>query len=356
MARDGASPGPKALRPGGARPSRRVAEVRCQLCPRSCLIPPGHAGDCRVRINVEGRLVASTYGRPCALHIDPIEKKPLFHVLPGTRILSLATVGCNLHCRNCQNHGISQANPWDEAVRVQSLRQGSFGVMPSELVSLATSRGCQSIAATYTEPIVFYEYTRDTAELGRAAGLKMVTVTAGYCNPRPLRALCRLLHASNLDIKSMDPVAFAENSGGELRHVLRGAVIAKEEGVWLEITNLVIPTYNDSPQEMRKLCRFVVKELGAHTPLHFSRFFPNHRLRNLPPTPVPTLERAREIAKDEGLSYVYVGNLPGNEGESTLCPGCKGVIIRRVGHRVQGQWMRDGSCSHCGRPIEGVWQ
>lgn len=346
----------KVLRSGGRRAPSGKGEVRCQLCPRSCLIPPGHSGDCRVRINVDGRLVATTYGRPCALHIDPIEKKPLFHVLPGTRILSVATVGCNLHCRNCQNHSISQANPWDEAIRVQSLRPGAFGVMPAELVSLAQARGCQSVAATYTEPLVFYEYTRDTAELGRAAGLKMVTVTAGYCNPGPLRALCRLLDASNLDIKSMNPEAFRRNSGGELKHVLRGAVIAREEGVWLEITNLLIPTYNDSSAEMRKLSRFVKSELGAQTPLHFSRFFPNHRLRNLPPTPVPTLERAREIAREEGLYHVYVGNLPGNDGESTLCPGCQRVVIRRVGYRVQGTWLNGGACGHCGRLVEGVWQ
>lgn len=342
----------KGRAPGGSK----TAWVHCQLCPRECRIPPNHSGDCRVRINLDGRLVASTYGRSCAVHIDPIEKKPLFHFLPGSRNLSFATVGCNLHCTHCQNHRISQASPWDETVRVQSLRQGAFGVLPQELVALAKARGCQSVAATYTEPIVFYEYTRETAERCREAGVKSVTVTAGYANPGPLRALCRLVDASNLDIKTMNPAAFRRNSGGELKHVLRGAVIAREEDVWLEITNLVIPTFNDSTAEMRKLCRFVAKELGPETPVHFSRFFPNYRMRNLPPTPVETLARAREIAREEGLLFAYVGNLPGNDGEHTRCPGCGELVIQRVGYRVRSLGVNKGACGSCGRPLEGVWQ
>jgi len=368
--------------PGGAREPRRQAEaarpsgrrlersrggsggsggsdgkvVQCQLCPRGCRIPPNHAGDCRVRINVDGRLIASTYGRPCALHIDPVEKKPLFHLLPGTRILSMATVGCNLHCRNCQNHGISQANPWDESIRIRSLTRGAMGITPTELVQAARRRRCASIACTYSEPIVFYEYTRETARRAQAAGLKSAIVTAGYINRGPLRELCRVLDASNLDIKTMKAATFRKNSGGELEHVLRGAVTAREEGVWIEITNLVIPTYNDSTAELRSLSRFVKRELGAHTPLHFSRFFPRHRLRNLPPTPVSTLQRAYEIAREEGLYFPYVGNLPGNDGEHTYCPGCGRVVIRRVGYRIRGMDLEGSRCAHCHREIEGVWQ
>ncbi len=277
-------------------------------------------------------------------------------MLPSTRILSVATVGCNLHCTNCQNHNISQRNPWDESVRVVSIARGAFGVTPSELVRVARSRGCPSIAATYTEPMVFYEYTKATAELAREAGLKTVTVTAGYINSAPLRSLCRVIHASNVDLKTMRPSAFLENCGGVLRHVLRGLVIAREEGVWLEVTSLLIPELNDSSAEIKELSRFVKRELGAHTPLHFSRFFPNYRMRNRPPTPVDTLHRAREIALDEGLRFVYVGNLPGNHGESTYCPGCGAVVIERVGYRVRSIRMDEGRCQRCGHPIEGLWR
>lgn len=333
-----------------------AGDVVCDLCPRHCRIPPNHAGDCRIRINVNGRLVASTYGRPCTVHLDPIEKKPLNHVLPGTRILSVATVGCNLHCRNCQNHTISQANPWDRNVRVMEVGDGAYGVSPAELVRLAQARGCPSIAGTYSEPLVFYEYTLDTAKQAHVAGLKMVTVTAGYLNPAPLRALCRHIDASNLDIKTMRPSAFRDNSGGELRHVLRGAVIAKEEGVWLEITSLLIPTFNDSPAEIRQLCRFVHKSLGADTPVHFSRFWPRFQLKNLPPTPMETLRRAYDIAREEGLHYPYVGNVPGTAGEHTYCPGCGEPVIERVGFRIRANRLKDGACSACGHPIAGVWK
>ena len=353
--------------PGSVRHGRRVGDERrgveaasrdvvCDLCPRGCRIPPNHAGDCRVRINVDGRLVASTFGRPCALHLDPIDKKPLFHVLPGTRILSVATVGCNLHCTNCQNHNISQRNPWDESVRVTSVVRGAFGATPEELVRAAKWRRCPSIAATYTEPVVFYEYTKATAVKAREAGLKTVTVTAGYINPGPLRSLCRVIDASNVDVKTMRPSAFLSNSGGVLKHVLRGLVIARESGVWLEITSLVIPGFNDSSAEMKQLCRFVRRELGAHTPVHFSRFFPHHRMRNRPPTPIATLERVRKIALDEGLVFPYVGNLPGNDGEHTYCPGCGKVIIERVGYRIRSNNLTDGKCGHCGRELEGVWR
>ena len=186
-------------RVGDRRRARASKDVVCQLCPRNCRIPPNHAGDCRVRINVDGKLVASTFGRPCALHLDPIEKKPLFHMLPGTRILSVATVGCNLHCTNCQNHNISQANPWDERIEVRSTHRGAFGATPRELVQAAKYRQCPSIAATYTEPMVYYEYTKATGEAAREAGVKMVTVTAGYINAGPLRRLCKVVDASNVD-------------------------------------------------------------------------------------------------------------------------------------------------------------
>jgi pyruvate formate lyase activating enzyme len=264
-------------------------------------------------------------------------------------------VGCNLHCRNCQNHSISQANPWDDGVQVLSARPGANGITPDELVALARQNQCLSIAATYTEPLVFYEYTRDTGQKARAAGLRYVMVTAGYLNPGPLRELCRVVDASNVDIKTMRPAAFRRNSGGVLRHVLDGLVVAREAGVWLEITSLIIPTFNDSPAELRELSRWVVRELGPQTPIHFSRFHPDHQLRNLPPTPPATLLRAREIALEEGLRFPYIGNLRGAGGEDTRCPGCGAIVIERVGFHVRRLDLVNGRCGRCQRPLEGIW-
>lgn len=348
--------GKRGERGTGRRGGRgKHSAVQCSLCPHRCLIEHGQSGDCRVRINYEGVLYAVTFGRPCAVHLDPIEKKPLFHVLPGSRILSIATAGCNLHCRNCQNAAISQANPED--VRVKSWSRTEYGIAPKRLVELCERRSLASIAYTYTEPVVYYEYVYETAQLARQRGLKNVTVTAGYINEKPLRRLAKLVDASNVDLKTMNPDLFRKNSGGELEHVLDGLVIAREEGVWLEITNLLIPTLNDSPTETRKLCRWVKKHLGADTPLHLSRFYPHHELRNLPPTPLRTLTRARDIAKEEGLRYVYVGNVRGNPSfESTYCPSCGGVVIGRTGFTITEESHEHGKCSKCGHQIAGVWR
>ncbi len=331
--------------------------MQCELCPKRCVIPPGHAGDCRVRVNWNGKLRAVTYGRPCAVHIDPVEKKPLFHFLPGTKILSVATAGCNLHCKNCQNWSISQANPED--VSVVSWSRTEVGLSPKRLVQVASRRNLPSIAYTYTEPVVFFEYTYDTAVLARQRGIRNVTVTAGYIMEGPLRKLSKVIDASNVDIKTMNPSLFRSNSGGKLRYVLRGLEVAREEGVWIEVTNLIIPTLNDSRAETRELCRWVVHHLGPDTPLHLSRFYPHHQLRNLPPTPVSTLLDARKIALDEGLHYVYVGNLRGrrdDDFESTFCPSCGHKVVSRYGFTVTSVDIKDGRCGHCGHPIAGVWK
>lgn len=318
----------------------------CELCPKNCRITEGHSGDCRSRIAVDGELRAVTYGRPCAVHIDPVEKKPLFHFLPATRILSLATAGCNLHCRGCQNWTISQAAPQD----IRNIK-----LPPDAVVKLSEAQGCRSIAYTYTEPVIFYEYVLDTSELARDRGIKNVTVTAGYINPKPLKELCPVIDASNTDLKSFSDAFYRDYCDGLLKPVLDGMVLMKQEGVWLEITNLVIPTFNDDPALIRKMCRWIIVNLGEDTPLHFSRFHPMYRVRNLPPTPVDFLMKARQEALELGLKFVYVGNVLGTEAANTYCPRDGTLLIKRTGFYVRENNLVNGTCPRCGEPIPGVW-
>jgi len=311
-----------------------------------CRIAPEQSGDCRVRINLDGRLLATTFGMPSAVHVDPIEKKPLFHFLPATAIFSIATVGCNLHCKHCQNWQISQQNP-EEAE--------AFELPPARVVALARRRRCPSIAYTYTEPLVFYEYTKETSELARQAGLRNVLVTAGYLNRKPLAEIYQVVDASNTDLKSFDDAFYRNITGGSLKPVLDGLVLAREMGVWLEVTNLIIPGLNDAPKLIAEMARWMVRNLGPDTPLHLSRFSPRHLMLHLPPTPTRTLLEARETALEQGLHYVYVGNVPGTAGEHTVCPDCGAVLIQRVGYRTRIRSLKDGRCVECGREIAGVW-
>ena len=321
--------------------------VICRLCPKECRIAPGQAGDCRIRINLDGTLRAVTYGFPVAVHVDPVEKKPFFHYYPGERIVSVATAGCNLHCKNCQNWQISQANPEDaEAVHLP----------PDQLVELAAREQVPLLAYTYTEPIVYFEYTYETAALARQKGLRSAIVSAGYANEEPMRALFRVVDAATIDVKAFDDAFYREVCDGGLRPVLNTLSIARESGAWLEVSNLVIPGLSDDLQKIRLLVRWVRDHLGADTPMHFLRFVPHHRLRNLPPTPVSTLEAAWKLAMDEGLSYVYIGNVPGHDAENTRCATCKRVVIRRVGYHLdmnEFHVSEDGTCSFCGGRIAG---
>ena len=324
-------------------------EVECELCPRACVIPEGGAGDCRIRVNLGGRLRATTYGRPSAIHIDPIEKKPLYHFHPTERALSVGTAGCNLHCLNCQNWQLSQrgGEEMEEIYRAE----------PGDLVKRAREEGCGSIAYTYSDPIVFYEYVQDTGEQARREGLHNVFVTAGYINRRPLRRLCRVLDATNTDLKAFDEAFYRDINAATLQPVLDALVTFREEGVWLEVTNLVIPTLNDDLAMIRRMAQWMVRELGEDTPLHLSRFQPMYRLRNLPPTPTETLERAREEAMDAGLDYVYVGNVPGHPAASTYCPRDGTLLIKRVGFTVtENHLLPGGRCPTCRHKIPGVWQ
>lgn len=322
-------------------------KTKCELCPKECVIEPGQSGQCRVRINIDGVLRTVVYGFACSIHIDPIEKKPLFHFLPGSRILSMATVGCNLHCRNCQNWEISQANPEDSRAEFYP---------PERLVALATQNGCPSLAYTYTDPIVFYEYTYDTAKLARAANIRNVLVTAGYVNEQPWKQLLEYVDAANIDLKGITDDFYRQVCSGTLKPVQRAMVLAKASGVLLEVTNLIIPTLNDDPQQIRELVRWVRANLGSETPLHFSGFYPRYKMRHLPPTSLETLELARQIAIDEGMEYVYIGNLRSKKGQNTYCPACKALLIERSGYTILQNRLRDGCCPDCGREIYGVWK
>jgi pyruvate formate lyase activating enzyme len=326
-----------------------MTEVRCELCPRGCVIPEGGAGDCRVRVNLDGKLRATTYGRPSSIHVDPMEKKPLYHFHPGSSVFSIATAGCNLHCLNCQNWQLSQRGG-DEIEQIYQL-------MPEAVVHTAAERDCSAIAYTYSDPVVFYEYVEDTAALARAQGLRNVFVTAGYINPAPLRRLCRVLDASNCDLKAFDDGFYRRNCSATLQPVLDSLVIFREEGVWLEVTNLLIPTLNDDMSMVRRMARWIRNELGAGTPLHFSRFKPMYRMRNLPHTPTQSLERARAEALDAGLEYVYIGNIFGHEAASTYCPRDGTLLVQRIGLRiVENNLTSQGRCPVCQENIPGVWQ
>ncbi len=325
--------------------------VECQICPKYCRIAPGRSGDCRIRVNLDGKLVATTYGYPTSIHIDPIEKKPLFHFLPGSSILSVATVGCNLHCKGCQNHEISQANPEQMDV---------FQMSPAELVALTLEKGCPSIAYTYTEPVAFYEYTLDCSVAAKEAGLHSVLVTAGYINETPLRNLAPFVKAANVDVKAFSDAFYRDYCGATLKPVLRAVEILLEMGVWVELTYLVIPTLNDSEQEVQSFVQWVKQTLGRTVPVHFSRFFPQHRMQNLPPTPPETLLACRQIAQSEGLAHVYLGNLRTPGSEDTFCanPECPDTttpLVKRAGFRILSNRIQQGLCPSCRTPVAGIW-
>ncbi len=320
--------------------------VECELCPKGCVIAPEQSGECRIRVNKAGKLVAVTYGHPCSVHIDPVEKKPMFHFLPGTGILSIATVGCNLHCKNCQNWESSQENP--ENVEATWLP-------PEWLPELARANGCKSVAYTYTEPIVYYEYTLDGCIRVKEAGLRNVLVTAGYINREPLKRLCQYADGANIDLKSISDKFYREICDGSLQPVLDALVLAKSQGVSVEVTNLVIPTLNDTDDDFTKLSRWVAQNMGRETPLHFSRFFPHYRMRNLPSTPAETLDRARAIAKAEGLYHVYIGNITRPEGETTFCHSCGQMLIERRRYVILQNRLANGKCPNCGTEVYGIW-
>jgi len=297
-------------------------------------------------LNYRGKLYSIAYGNPCAVHVDPIEKKPLFHFLPSTRAYSIAAAGCNLRCLNCQNWEISQVSPRESQ---------NFDLMPGRVVEQCVSDRCESIAYTYSEPTTFYEYTFDTATLARKRGIRNVLKSSGYINEAPLRKLCTVLDAANIDLKAFDDKVYRELNGAKLEPVLQTLKVLKAEGVWLEITNLVIPTWTDNLDMIRKMCDWLCENGLGDSPIHFSRFAPLYKLTRLPPTPVTTLDRAAEIARKSGMQYVYIGNVPGHTAENTVCHSCGRLIVERRGFAVLTNEIKEGKCGFCKETIPGVW-
>lgn len=321
--------------------------VVCGLCPNACLIKPNDKGICKTRVNYKGDLYAINYGNPCSLNIDPVEKKPLYHFLPQTTALSLATAGCNFTCLNCQNWQISQVSAFDTQ---------NYDLFPKDVVAYALKNKCKSIAYTYTEPVVFYEYVYDTSVLAHEAGLKNLFISNGFINETPLRKLCKYLDAANINLKSFKEDIYRKLNGGKLSSVKRSLKIFKEEGVWLEITNLIVPSYTDDLDMIKEMCDWLYNEGFADCPLHFSRFFPMYKLTQLPATPVDVLNKAHDIALAAGIKHVYIGNVPGTEYDDTYCPHCKKKILERKGYTIISKNMKDGKCSYCDTKISGVWK
>lgn len=321
-------------------------EIECTLCPRFCKLGDKERGYCGVRENIGGNYYTLVYGKACAINVDPIEKKPFFHFLPKTNALSIATAGCNVNCKFCQNWEISQARP-------EQVHHYDFPL--DVVVKYAQKYKCPSIAYTYTEPVVFFEYMYDTSVEARKKSVRNTVVTGGHINPEPLQDLAKVVDAIKIDLKAFSEDFYRNYVKGELEPVLEAIKIVHKSKAWLEIVYLVIPTLNDSPDEIRKLSRWIMKEVGPDVPLHFSRFHPMYLIKNLPPTPVSTLERARKIALKEGLHYVYIGNVPGHKAESTYCPNCNKVIIHRIVYHIMKINLKGGRCTFCSTPIPGIW-
>lgn len=326
---------------------RSADTIQCKLCPRECVLKDGMKGFCRARAPKNGVHYSLVYGNPTAVHVDPIEKKPLFHFLPATSAFSIATAGCNFRCKYCQNWGISQISP-EESV--------NYYLPPAAVVDSAIRYGCPTIAYTYTEPSIFYEYMVDTARIAKSKGLRNMYHSNGSLNQKPVEELCYYLDAANIDLKGFNQKFYSEVSEGYLDTVLNTLKTLKKNRVWVEITNLIVPTLNDEMAEIEKMVVWIKENLGPDVPVHFSRFQPQYRLKTLSATPVKTLESARQIAQKIGLNYVYIGNVPGHEGENTYCPKCKKVIIRRAGFSIlENNLTRQGNCKFCNYIIAGIF-
>ncbi len=318
-------------------------KVRCRLCPWHCVIESGKRGICRTRENKDGILYALNYGKITALAIDPIEKKPLFHWYPGSPILSISTFGCNLQCPWCQNWHISRAS-LEEAIYEDR--------RPEEIVNLAKRYGAPSIAYTYNEPLIWYEYVYETASLAKREGIKNVLVTNGFIEKEPLEELMPYIDAANVDIKAFKRETYLKIIKGKIEPILENVVYMHSKGVHIETTYLIVPGVNDNYEEIRKFAQWQVDNLGPDTPMHFSRFFPHYKMAHVPPTDVKVLIKAREIAMEEGVRYVYIGNVPGHEGENTYCPGCKRLLIRRIGFEIiEWNLTENMTCKFCGERI-----
>ena len=321
-------------------------KVRCRLCPRECLIDNLETGYCGVRTNYEGTYYTLVYGKPVTLHNDPIEKKPLFHFLPGTKSFSIATVGCNVNCKFCQNWEISQVGP-DQV--------NHYEAPPETIISAAMNAGSSSIAYTYTEPVIFAEYMYDIAEIGRRRGIKSVMISNGYINPEPMKDLCGVLDGVKIDLKAFTQHFYTEMVSGELKPVLDTIELLKKSGMWTELVYLVIPGWNDDPGEITEMAAWIRDDLDDKTPIHFSRYHPQYLVKNIPPTPLSTLEKCYDICRSEGLQYVYLGNVPRHPAEKTFCHNCGTKLIDRTGFLVKEINLNGNRCSNCNEIIPGIW-
>ncbi len=323
-------------------------KVQCQLCPHHCIVLPGERGICGVRANHEGKLFSHIYDKIIAVHVDPIEKKPLFHVAPGSKSFSIATVGCNFRCEFCQNSDISQYP------RLSPGKIEGHPYTPEEIVNQARKSDCQSIAYTYTEPTIYFELAYDCARLAHEAGLLNIFVTNGYIEAEPLRMIQPYLDAANVDLKAFDEKFYKKIVGGKLLAVLDTLRLLKKMNIFIEITTLLIPTMNDDEIQLRELAQFIKEELGVETPWHISRFYPQYNMTNLPPTPVKTIRRAREIGLETGLRYVYSGNISDETGENTYCYNCQTLLIQRNGFQISKYEIQESRCPKCGTVIDGI--
>jgi pyruvate formate lyase activating enzyme len=320
--------------------------LRCELCPKGCELAPGERGECRVRGNRAGEGYTLAYGNPALVQEDPVERKPFYHVKPGSRALSISTAGCNLACQFCE--------VWDMAL-VSPQEVFAYDMPPERVVAHAQATGVGAISYAFGEPVAFYEYVSDVAALAREAGLLNLMHTAGYICEHPLRALSTNLDAVNVDLKSFQADFYRQVVGGELQTVLDTLKLLRDSGVHLEITNIVIPTLNDDMESIHAMCTWIVEELGADVALHFARFYPLYRLSALPRTPVSTLDRARQTALEAGMQFVYIAKVTGHEGENTFCPNCGEMIIKRVGFVIDEVHLEKGRCLYCDTAIPGLW-
>jgi len=322
-------------------------KIRCVLCPHACEVQAGERGLCQVRQNIDGRYFSLVYANPCAVHIDPIEKKPFYHVLPASRSFSIATAGCNFDCKFCQNWEISQARP-DETF--------NYRLPPDQVIASAIQYKSQSIASTYVEPIIFMEYMLEIGRLAKSQPLLKVMHSNGFVNVKPLDDLCEVLDAACIDLKGFSEEYYRSMTEGGLAPVLNTLKVLTAKQIHTEIVTLLVSGKNDDPKEIRAMCQWIYKELGPDVPIHFSRFYPRYKLKGIAPTPVATLDMAREIAIKSGLNFVYIGNVPEHPGGHTYCPQCGQVVIQRVGYRVKITGLIDGRCKYCGRNIPGIWE
>ena len=323
--------------------------IQCDLCPRDCRLHEGQRGACFVRARVGDRMVLTTYGRSSGFCVDPIEKKPLNHFLPGTAVFSFGTAGCNLACKFCQNWDISKSRDMDRLMDSAS---------PEGIAEAAKASGCRSVAFTYNDPVIFAEYAMDAADACRAAGLETVAVTAGYISPAPRREFYAKMDAANVDLKGFTDEFYVKLTGARLAPVLDTLAYLKHETrVWFEITTLLIPTRNDSDADNRAMAKWIHRELGPDVPLHFTAFHPDFKMTDLPPTPGSTLSRMRQIAIDEGLNFVYTGNVHDREGGTTFCPSCRSALVVRDWHRIESYRLTaDGKCPDCHAAIPGRFE